>query len=81
MPKQIDEQRFQMAVMCLALGRAKTAVRAQILADGLKVGQFTCAELNAKREAYFVCHMEELIASALVDVWRLPSMAKYLPQA
>jgi hypothetical protein len=80
MPKQIDEQRFQMAVMCLALGRAKSAVKAQILADGLKLGAFSCVELNAKRETYFFCHMEELIAAALVDVWRLPSMAKYLPQ-
>ena len=80
MPKQIDEQRFQMAVMCLTLGRAKSAVKAQILADGLKLSAFSCAEINAKRQAYFASHMEELIASALVDVWRLPSMAKYLPQ-
>jgi hypothetical protein len=80
MPKQIDEQRFQMAVMCLALGRAKSAVKAQILADGLKLSAFTCVELNKKREAYFACHMEELIAAALVDVWRLPLFARYRPQ-
>jgi hypothetical protein len=78
--KPLDEQLFQCAVMSLALAKAKWAVRAQILADGLKLSQFTCAELNAKREAYFFCHMEELVAPALVDVWRLPSMAKYLPQ-
>jgi hypothetical protein len=35
--RPLDPQRFQMAVMCLALGRAKTAVRAQILADGFKM--------------------------------------------
>ena len=79
--KPLDEQRFQCAVMSLALCKAKWAVRSQILADGEKLSAFSCAELNKKREAYFVCHMEELIASALVDVWRLPSMAKYLPQA
>jgi hypothetical protein len=79
--KSLDEQRFQCAVMSLALCKAKWAVRSQILADGLKLSAFTCAELNKRREAYFFCHMEELIAAALVDVWRLPSMAKYLPQA
>jgi hypothetical protein len=80
MPKQLDPQRFQMAVMCLALGRAKHAVRAQILADGLKLGAFSCVELNERREAYFALHMEELITQALVDVWRLPSFARYRPQ-
>ena len=80
MPKQIDEQRFQMAVMCLALGRAKSAVKADILANGQKVSQFSCAELNAKRDQYFAANMEELIERALVDVWRLPSFARYRPQ-
>ena len=46
MPKQIDEQRFQMAVMCLALGRAKSAVKADILANGQKVSQFSCVSLT-----------------------------------
>jgi hypothetical protein len=44
----------------------------QIRADGLKLGQFSCREINEKREAYFAQHMEELISKALVDVWRLP---------
>ena len=79
--RPLDPQRFQCAVMSLALCKAKWAVRAQILADGLKLSAFSCVELNKKREAYFALHMEELIASALVEVWRLPSMAKYLPQA
>ena len=79
MRKQIDEQRFQMAVMCLALGRAKSAVKADILANGQKLGQFSCREINEKREAYFAAHMEELITQALVDVWRLPSFARYRP--
>ena len=79
--RPLDPARFERAMMSLALCKAKWAVIAQIRADNLKLGQFTCAELNAKREAYFASHWEELIASALVDVWRLPSMAKYLPQA
>ena len=78
--KALDPQRFHMAVMCLALGRAKTKVIEQIRADGLKLCQFSCREINEKREAYFAVHMEELIAQALVDVWRLPSFARYRPQ-
>jgi hypothetical protein len=80
MAKQLDEQRFQCAVKCLALGRAKYRVIDQIRADGLKVAHFSCAEINAKRDAYFASHMEELITRALVDVWRLPMFARYRPQ-
>jgi hypothetical protein len=80
MPKRIDEQRFQMTVLCLARGRAKSAVKAQILANGQKVSHFSCTELNAKRDQYFASHREELIERALVDVWRLPSFARYRPQ-
>jgi hypothetical protein len=78
--KPLDPQRFQMAVMCLALGRAKSAVKADILANGQKVSQYSCRELNEKREAYFAAHMEELITQALADVWRLPSFARYRTQ-
>jgi hypothetical protein len=78
--KRLDEQRFQCAVRCLALCKAKYAVKAQILAKGQKLCHFSCVELTRRREAYFVANMEELIASALIDVWKLPSMAKYLPQ-
>jgi hypothetical protein len=77
MPKQIDEQRFQCAVKALALCFAKYRVIDQIRADGLKVSQFSSREINEKREAYFVANMEELIAQALVDVWRLPMFARY----
>ena len=77
--RKLDPQRFQMAVMCLALGRAKTAVRAQILANCQKVSHFSCRELNDLREAYFALHMEELITLALADVWKLPSFARYRP--
>jgi hypothetical protein len=80
MAKQLDPQRFQCAVKALALCRAKSAVLAQILANGEKVSQFSCVELNAKRDAYFASHMEELIAQALVDVWRLPMFARYRKQ-
>jgi hypothetical protein len=80
MPKQLDPQRFRAAVTTLALHRAKTAVLAQIRADGQKLGQFSCREINQKREAYFAAHMEELITQALVDVWRLPQFARYRQQ-
>ena len=66
-----------MAVMCLALGRAKSAVRADILANGQKLGQFSCREINERREAYFAANMEELITQALADVWRMPTFARY----
>ena len=79
-PSKIDEQRFQMAVMCLALGRAKTAVKADILANGQKLGQFSCREINEGREAYFAANMEELITQALVDVWRIPEFARHQRQ-
>ena len=75
--KPLDPQRFQMAVMCLALGRAKSAVKAQILGNGQKVSQFSCVELNSKRDQYFAANMEALINQALVDVWRLPMFARY----
>jgi hypothetical protein len=78
--KPLDEQRFQCAVMSLALCKAKWAVRSQILADGLKLSAFSCVELNKRREAYFFCHMEELITQALVDVWRIPEFARHQRQ-
>ena len=80
-PKPLDPIRFNCAVKTLALGRAKTAVVAQILANGEKVSQFSCRELNDKRDAYFAAHMEELITQALVDVWRLPQFARYRQQS
>ena len=49
----------------------------KIRADGQKIGQFSCAEINEKRQAYFEANMEELITQALVDVWRLPMFARY----
>ena len=78
--RPLDPARFERAVMSLAFCKAKWAVRAQILADGLKLCQFSCVELNAKRDQYFASHTEELIERALVDVWRLPSFARYRPQ-
>jgi hypothetical protein len=56
-------------------------VLAQIRADGQKLGQFSCREINEKRQAYFASHMEELINQALVDVWRLPQFARYRQRA
>ena len=75
--RPLDPGRFERAVMSLALCKAKWAVKAQILADGLKLGNYSSREINEKRQAYFAANMEELIAKALVDVWRLPSFARY----
>jgi len=77
MPKQLDPQRFQLAVTTLALGRAKSAVKAQILANGEKLSQFSCREINERREAYFAAHMEELISKAIEDAWRFPEFARH----
>ena len=44
--KPLDPKRFELAVTSSALHRAKTAVVAQILADGLKVSAFTCGNYN-----------------------------------
>jgi hypothetical protein len=52
----------------------------QIRADGLKLSQYSCAELNNKRDQYFAANMEALITQALVDVWRLPQFARYRQQ-
>jgi hypothetical protein len=75
--RPLDPARFERAVTTLALCKAKWAVIAQIRADGLKLGQYSCAELNGKRDQYFAANMEALINQALVDVWRLPSFARY----
>jgi hypothetical protein len=77
MPKPLDPQRFERAVKGLALYRAREAVLTQIRADGLKLSQFSSREINAKREAFFAAHMEELITQALADVWRMPTFARY----
>jgi hypothetical protein len=78
--RKLDPQRFECAVKALALCRAKSAVLAQILANGEKVSQFSCREINDKRQAYFEANMEALISQALVDVWRMPQFARYRQQ-
>ena len=77
--KPLDPVRFQCAVRFLALYSARSAVLAQMRAEGLKVSHYSSREINEKRDAYFASRMEELIAKALVDVWRLPMFAKYRP--
>ena len=78
-PRPLDPQRLQCAVMTLALGRAKYRVLDQLRADGKKPSHYSCVEINAHREQYFASHMQELIAQALIDVWKLPSFARYQP--
>jgi hypothetical protein len=80
-PKPLDPIRFNCAVRTLALLRAKTKVIAQLRANGEKVSQFSCREINELREQHFAKHMEELITQALVDVWQLPSFARYREQS
>ena len=75
--KPLDPQRFQLAVTCLALHRAKTKVIEQIRANGEKVSHFSCREINDKRRAYFEANMEELITQALADIWKFPEFARY----
>jgi hypothetical protein len=52
-------------------------VLTQIRADGVKIGQFSCREINEKRQAYFAAHMEELITKAIADVWCMPQFARH----
>jgi hypothetical protein len=49
--RPLDPGKFERAVMGLALCKAKWAVHSQILADGLKLSAFSCAEINARRDA------------------------------
>jgi hypothetical protein len=79
MSKPLDPQRFERAVKTLALYRAKSAVLSEILAKGQKIGQFSCAEINEMRQAYFAHHMEELITKATADVATFPEFARFWP--
>jgi hypothetical protein len=78
--KPLDPARFERAVICLALNTAKYRVLDQIFADGLKLSQFTCREINDKRHAYFAANMEELITKAIEDAWKLSTFARHRPQ-
>ena len=80
MPKPLDPQRFERAVISVALCRAKYRVLDQIRADGLKVSQFSCREINDRRQAYFERNMKELITRATADAWRMPMFARHRPQ-
>jgi len=76
-PKPLDPQRFQLAVTCLALHRAKTKVIEQIRADGDKISRYSAREIAEKRDAYFTAHSHELVTQAIEDAWRLPMFARY----
>ena len=78
--KPLDPARFERAVISLALCCARYRVLDQIQADGLKVSQFTCREIDDKRQAYFAANMEELITKAIEDAWRFPEFARHKPQ-
>jgi ABC-type iron transport system FetAB ATPase subunit len=78
--KPLDPQRFQAAVMCVALQRSKTKVIEQIRAEGRKVSHYSCREIRELAEAYFAAHMEELIPKAVEDCWTFPMFARYRQQ-
>ena len=78
--KPLDAQRFERAVISLALYRAMAAVLNQIRDEGLKVSQFTCREINDRRHAYFERNMKELITRAIADAWQMPMFARHKPQ-
>jgi hypothetical protein len=60
---------------------AKTAVKDQLRAQGLKVWHFSAKEITQLAEDYFANHREELITKATEDIntwpgfarWRLPN--------
>ena len=84
-PKQIQErlQRHRVAVRVRAMQIAKTAVKDQLRAQGLKVWHFSAKEITQLAEDYFANHREELITKATEDIntwpgfarWRLPDCA------
>jgi hypothetical protein len=61
-------RRLRSAVICLALHRAKTAVLAELRAQGLKVWEFTACEIKLRAEAYLISHHRELISKAAADI-------------
>jgi hypothetical protein len=77
MPKPFDEQRFHSAVITRALQISKGAVIAHIRAEGRKLSQYSCGEINEMRELYFKRNMEELVTRAIQDCWRFPMFARY----
>ena len=80
MPKPLDPQRFERAVICLALCSAKYRVLDQVRDENLKLSQFSAREINDRRQAYFAANMEELITKAIEDAWRFPEFARHKPQ-
>ena len=84
-PKQIlgRLQRHRVAVRVRAMQIAKTAVKDQLRAQGLKIWHFSTKEITQLAEDYFANHREELITKATEDIntwpgfarWRLPDCA------
>src|SRR5215469_15350036 len=78
-PKQIQErlQRHRVAVRVRAMQIAKTAVKDQLRAQGLKVWHFSAKEIMQLAEDYFANHREELITKATEDINTWPGFARW----
>ena len=78
-PKQILErlQRHRSAVRVRAMQIAKTAVKDQLRAQGLKVWHFSAKEITQLAEDYFANHREELITKATEDINTWPGFARW----
>ena len=78
--KPLDPAKFERAVICLALCKAKYRVLDQIRSENLKLSQFSAREIDDKRQAYFAANMEELITKAIEDAWRFPEFSRHKPK-
>src|SRR5215469_14702937 len=78
-PKQIQErlQRHRVAVRVRAMQIAKTAVKDQLRAQGLKIWHFSAKEITQLAEDYFANHREELITKATEDINTWPGFARW----
>jgi hypothetical protein len=63
-------ERMKSTVFTRALQRAKTAVKRELQAKGLKLAQYSCRELTLMAEQYLTQHREELITEAMATVER-----------
>jgi ABC-type cobalamin transport system ATPase subunit len=75
--KSFDPQAFQHAVMVIARMTAKQIVKAQIIASGQKVAEYSARDIALLAEAYMAQHREELIAKAVSDCLTFPEFARW----
>lgn len=77
-PKALERiRRFRSAVRTIALYRAKQAVREDIRAQGLKLGEFSARDIAIRAEAILAERGNELLAAATRDVATFPEFARF----